>query len=314
MVKYKYDAWGNVKTEVIDEAHALIAELNPFRYRSYYYDPETNLYYLNTRYYDPETGRFISQDDVSYLDPEHINGLNLFAYCGNNPVMGTDPNGTTQWWEWLIAGLIVAVLVAGAIAATVFTGGVFAAALTGAAIGAGVSLGFQAYSGELNWGKFALDIGVGAISGAIGASGISRVGSIIVGSLIGGTSDIASQLISGNTEIDWLSVGISAFIGGISGAISGPGAKNAVAMGKSIAKDSAVISAKKSMDKVGNKLINGLYATTRGARSAATQVMNKMAAAVQSAAKTYASTAIRNSLALYGISTFVTNIVAIFRG
>ncbi len=93
VVQYKYDAWGNVITEVIDEAHAGIAELNPFRYRSYYYDTETNLYYLNTRYYDPETGRFISQDDVSYLDPEHINGLNLFAYCGNNPVMQIDPNG-----------------------------------------------------------------------------------------------------------------------------------------------------------------------------------------------------------------------------
>lgn len=87
VVQYRYDAWGNVKTEVIDEAHAGIAEMNPFRYRSYYYDTETHLYYLNTRYYDPEVGRFISQDDVSYLDPETINGLNLFAYCGNNPMM-----------------------------------------------------------------------------------------------------------------------------------------------------------------------------------------------------------------------------------
>ena len=102
VVQYKYDAWGNVITEVIDEAHAGIAELNPFRYRSYYYDRETNLYYLNTRYYDPETGRFISQDDVSYLDPEHINGLNLYAYCGNNPVMNVDPNGQS-----LIAILII---------------------------------------------------------------------------------------------------------------------------------------------------------------------------------------------------------------
>ena len=94
MVQYKYDAWGGIRTEVKDETHAGIAELNPFRYRSYYYDRETNLYYLNTRYYDPETGRFISQDDVSYLDPEHINGLNLFAYCNNNPVMKVDPRMT----------------------------------------------------------------------------------------------------------------------------------------------------------------------------------------------------------------------------
>ncbi|MCH5351484.1 MAG: hypothetical protein J1F39_05915 [Clostridiales bacterium] len=57
---------------------------------------ETDLSYLQTRYNDPEVGRFISQDDVSYLDPEHINGLNLYAYCGNNPVMTVDYNGTTQ--------------------------------------------------------------------------------------------------------------------------------------------------------------------------------------------------------------------------
>ncbi|MCH5260971.1 MAG: hypothetical protein J1F18_14520 [Lachnospiraceae bacterium] len=81
MVQYVYAAWGKVKTIVIDEAHAPIAELNPFRYRSYYSDIDTNLYYLQTRYYDPEVGRFISQDDVSYLDPEHINGLNLYAFC-----------------------------------------------------------------------------------------------------------------------------------------------------------------------------------------------------------------------------------------
>ncbi len=81
MVQYTYDGWGNCKTTVIDEESAQTAELNPFRYRSYYYDRETHLYNLKTRYYDPETGRFVSQDDVSYLDPEHINGLNLFAYC-----------------------------------------------------------------------------------------------------------------------------------------------------------------------------------------------------------------------------------------
>ncbi len=73
--------------------------LNPFRYRSYYYDTETELYYLQTRYYDPELGRFISQDSIEYAAPETINGLNLYAYCGNNPVMNIDPTGTA-WWLW----------------------------------------------------------------------------------------------------------------------------------------------------------------------------------------------------------------------
>ena len=61
--------------------------------RGYYYDTETELFFLKTRYYDPEVGRFISVDGIEYLDPETINGLNLYAYCGNNPVMNVDPNG-----------------------------------------------------------------------------------------------------------------------------------------------------------------------------------------------------------------------------
>ena len=48
---------------------------------------ETDLYYLQSRYYDPETGRFLNSDAYSYLSPETLNGLNLYAYCGNNPVM-----------------------------------------------------------------------------------------------------------------------------------------------------------------------------------------------------------------------------------
>ena len=146
---------GGIRTEVNDETHAAIAELNPFRYRTYYYDTETNLYYLNTRYYDPEVGRFISQDDVSYLDPEHINGLNLFAYCGNNPVMNVDYNGTfaiTALLIGLIVGAIIGAIVGGVAAYSVAkdcdaTGwelagwtilGVFGGALIGGAIGAGL--------------------------------------------------------------------------------------------------------------------------------------------------------------------------------
>ena len=68
-------------------------ELTPFRYRGYYYDTETELYYLQTRYYDPETGRFLSADGISYLNAKISNGLNLYAYCRNNPVIYIDDNG-----------------------------------------------------------------------------------------------------------------------------------------------------------------------------------------------------------------------------
>ena len=84
VAEYAYDAYGNC-TIVFATGNAGI--LNPFRYRGYYFDEDMKLYYLQSRYYDPETGRFINADDVSYLDPETIHGLNLYAYCLNNPVM-----------------------------------------------------------------------------------------------------------------------------------------------------------------------------------------------------------------------------------
>ena len=90
MVEYYYDAWGNHKWTG-DET---LAKRNPFRYRGYYYDEETGLYFLKSRYYDPKIGRFINIDSVCYIAPELLNGLNLYAYCLNNPVMYVDPYGT----------------------------------------------------------------------------------------------------------------------------------------------------------------------------------------------------------------------------
>ena len=74
-----------------------IGRVNPFRYRGYYYDEETNLYYLQSRYYDPEIRRFINADDITYITPEDLNGCNLYAYCGNNSVNRWDPTG--HFWD-----------------------------------------------------------------------------------------------------------------------------------------------------------------------------------------------------------------------
>ncbi len=88
---YEYDAWGNhTVTNATDDN---IGNVNPIRYRSYYWDREFNLYYLQSRYYFPEIGRFISPDSVDYLEPQTIGGLNLYAYCLNNPVMYCDHSG-----------------------------------------------------------------------------------------------------------------------------------------------------------------------------------------------------------------------------
>ncbi len=121
MVRYEYDAWGNHKVldfdgnEITDPEH--IGHLNPIRYRGYFYDEETGLYYLQTRYYDPTIGRFISQDGIEYADPQTPNGINLYAYCANNPVMAVDPMGNSWKSFWSKVGRFfagVASLVIGA--------------------------------------------------------------------------------------------------------------------------------------------------------------------------------------------------------
>ena len=130
---------------------SFIGNINPFRYKGYYYDQETNWYYLKSRYYDSFISKFISIDSINYLDPEDTKNNNLFAYCANNPVMYLDRDGNspTKWWEWALAGTLVAGLIVG----SVLTGGLLGAAFIGASIGGAISLGTQAISGELSWGS-----------------------------------------------------------------------------------------------------------------------------------------------------------------
>ena len=97
VAEYKYDAWGN--HTVANHTSAKIGDINPFRYRGYYFDAETNLYYLSSRYYNPEIKRFISPDATGTLTdtPMSLTDKNLYAYCDNNPVMRVDNGG--QFWD-----------------------------------------------------------------------------------------------------------------------------------------------------------------------------------------------------------------------
>ncbi|HBL83375.1 MAG TPA: hypothetical protein DDZ99_00465, partial [Clostridiales bacterium] len=99
VVEYCYDAWGNIISTTGSLA-STIGVINPFRYRSYYYDSETVFYYLNSRYYDPYTGRFINAD-ATLNTSLGMTGMNMFAYCGNNPVNRIDSSG--RYWKWIEA-------------------------------------------------------------------------------------------------------------------------------------------------------------------------------------------------------------------
>ena len=87
VAQYTYDAWGYILS-----SGGNLAEINPLRYRGYYYDSETGFYYLQSRYYDPVNRRFINADGLISSNWS-FSGLNMFAYCENDPVGRSDPSG-----------------------------------------------------------------------------------------------------------------------------------------------------------------------------------------------------------------------------
>ena len=139
---YEYDAWGNILS-----SSGKLAEINPLRYRGYYYDSETGFYYLQSRYYDPENHRFINADSYASTDSSDAIACNMFAYCGNNPVLNLDPTG--EWsWKGFLAGIATVAVGVAAVALTVVTAG----AATPLAAAAVTSVGTLAASALITTG------------------------------------------------------------------------------------------------------------------------------------------------------------------
>ena len=157
VVGYAYDAFGNCT--ITSASNSELALTNPIRYRGYYYDRETKLYYLNSRYYNPQWCRFISPDDTAYLDPESVNGLNLYCYCNNDPVNYADPSGhKAEWLGWILGGLLIATSIAITVA-SLGSAAIVAVATTGAITGG--------IAGALNAASTGGNIGQGIITGAL---------------------------------------------------------------------------------------------------------------------------------------------------
>ena len=187
-VEYAYDAWGNCT--IISNANSDIANINPIRYRGYYYDKETNLYYLNSRYYSPEWRRFISPDDTAYLDPQNVNGLNLYCYCNNDPVNYYDPSGHFMISTAVAVGFWIGLAVGG---------------IAGATAGGIIAHNIAEDHGAEGWELFAWTmlgiVGGGAIGGAIGAALGSSIGygvGLLWGTAPAAGSQGAVALWSGN--------------------------------------------------------------------------------------------------------------------
>ena len=102
VAQYTYDAWGNVSSS------GRLAEINPLRYRGYYYDNETGFYYLQSRYYDPANRRFINADSYQSTGQGFV-GTNMFAYCNNNPITAIDESGKS------VTAIIIGALICAAI-------------------------------------------------------------------------------------------------------------------------------------------------------------------------------------------------------
>ena len=114
---------------------------NPYRYKGYYYDEETGMYYLKSRYYDPEICRFISADFVTVMinSPMSLADNNLYAYCDNDPVNKKDEEGELP--QFVLMGLI------------------------GAAANVGVSfITAKATGQDYGWKNLILDAASGALS------------------------------------------------------------------------------------------------------------------------------------------------------
>ncbi len=179
VVTYTYGPWGTVEN-ITDSTNISLSTINPFLYRGYFYDADTELYYLQSRYYDPATGRWISAEpNVDFGEFDEGAGLlayNSYAYCANNPIIYNDENGES-------------VLLAMAIGFCV-----------GALVSGGIKI-YKNYKSGQKWYKgLALSMLAGGVGGAISCISIPGVSTWVCAAIFGAAGNVATKVILGEIK------------------------------------------------------------------------------------------------------------------
>ena len=203
--RYVYDSWGNT-VKILDANGNTVTDpdylsvQNPIRYRGYYWDSESGLYYLQSRYYDPVTGRFVNPDTIGVLTASEmaVTDKNLYAYCDNNPVTRVDIDG--EYWQLIAIGAAVGGTVSGVISA------------------------YYSYKdyGYVDVGIVLSNVASGAIMGALSMTSMKRASLTAVSAALAGTTYISEQVIKNEpVKLDELLVSVGT--GALSGYIGGDG-------------------------------------------------------------------------------------------
>ena len=202
--KYTYDPWGKVTVQnpngTANTSSSFIGNINPLRYRGYYYDTETGFYYLQSRYYDPAICRFINADTYTTTDADGLLSTNMFAYCENNPVNRSDPSGKA------FLGIAIGAVI-GAIAGV--AGQIVSDTVTSLLSGKVKVSNWQTYAGA-------------AIGGAAGGAVLAATGNVnaansVTGAVTTGVGLSLEKLTTKNYGKSWTEIGANALADGAIG-------------------------------------------------------------------------------------------------
>ena len=197
VVSYQHDSWGKLLSCEDTSENDIVSFINPYTYRGYYYDSDTEMYFLKSRYYNPELHRFINADDsdILFCTPDDITDKHLFSYCDNNPICRIDTDG--EFWG------VIATMVFGGI-----TEGVISAVTQ------------KKENGFVNLKCVAVNAVSGAIAGAFSMSGAGVIASIAFNAILSGATCAAEQIAMGK-KVNAKDVAKNVAVGAISGALGG---------------------------------------------------------------------------------------------